>query len=316
MKNNNLISVIIPTYKGEKSIKLLCDEIIQKFNFIKLEIIIIDDNSPDNTKQICLDMIDHSHDNVLYIKLTKNFGEHNAVFAGLKYCKGDWAIIIDDDFQNPISEAVKLTDYALQNSYDVIYSNYKKKKHNIFRNLGSKFNDISASIFLKKPKNLYLSSFKIVKKNIVEKILNYNGPSPYIDGLILSITSNISYIEVEHHERDIRFGKSNYNIAKLLKLYIDVISSFSTRPLRICSIFGLIITIFSIIFGIIIIFEKIFYPNLTSGYPSVMIAIIFFSGIQLIFLGLIGEYIGKILKNVNNNKPYYIELIKKRNEKN
>ena len=131
MKNNNLISVIIPTYKGEKSIKLLCDEIVKKFNFINLEIIIIDDNSPDNTKQICLDMIDRSHDNILYIKLTKNFGEHNAVFAGLKYCKGDWAIIIDDDFQNPISEAVKLTDYALKNNYDVIYSNYKKKKHNI-----------------------------------------------------------------------------------------------------------------------------------------------------------------------------------------
>ena len=170
MKNNNLISVIIPTYKGEKSIKLLCDEIVKKFNFINLEIIIVDDNSPDNTKQICLDMIDRSHDNILYIKLTKNFGEHNAVFAGLKYCKGDWAIIIDDDFQNPISEAVKLTDYALKNSYDVIYSNYKKKKHNIFRNLGSKLNDISASIFLKKPKNLYLSSFKIVKKNVIEKI--------------------------------------------------------------------------------------------------------------------------------------------------
>jgi glycosyltransferase involved in cell wall biosynthesis len=316
MKNNNIISIIIPTYKGEKSIKLLCDEIIKKFNFTNFEIVIVDDNSPDNTKQICLDMIDQYHDDILYIKLTKNFGEHNAVFAGLKYCKGDWAIIIDDDFQNPISEAVKLTNYALQNSYDIIYSNYKSKKHSIFRNFASKLNDISASIFLKKPKNLYLSSFKIIKKNIIEKILQYNGPSPYIDGLILSVTSNISYIDTEHHERDVKFGKSSYNIVKLLKLYIDVISSFSTRPLRICSIIGLITTIIAVIFGIIIIFEKIYHPNLPSGYPSLIVAIIFFSGIQLIFLGLIGEYIGKILKNVNNNKPYYIELIKKNNNKN
>lgn len=316
MKNNNIISVIIPTFRGEKSIKLLCDEIIKKLNFVNIEIVIIDDHSPDNTKQICFDMIDQYNEDILYIKLTKNFGEHNAVFAGLKYCKGDWAIIIDDDFQNPISEAEKLINYALKNSYDVIYSNYIKKKHNIFRNLASKLNNISASIFLKKPKNLYLSSFKIIKKNIIEKILQYNGPSPYIDGLILSITSNISYIEIEHHKRDAKFGKSNYNIIKLLKLYIDIISSFSTRPLRVCSIIGLIATIIGVIFGFIIIFEKIYHPNLPSGYPSVIIAVIFFSGIQLVFLGLIGEYIGKILKNVNNSKPYYIELIKKNNEKN
>jgi len=313
---NNIISVIIPTFRGEKSIKLLCDEIIKKFNFTDLEIVIVDDNSPDNTKQICLNMIDQYHNDILYIKLTKNFGEHNAVFAGLKYCKGDWAIIIDDDFQNPISEAVKLTNYALQNSYDIIYSNYKIKKHNILRNFASKLNDISASIFLKKPKNLYLSSFKIIKKNIIEKILQYNGPSPYIDGLILSVTSNISYLDVEHHEREVKFGKSNYNIAKLLKLYIDIISSFSTRPLRIFSIIGLITSIIGVILGFIIIYEKIYYKNLPSGYSSVIIAIIFFSGVQLMFLGLIGEYIGKILKNVNNDKPYYIDLIKRNNKKN
>lgn len=152
MKNNNIISVIIPTFRGEKSIKLLCDEIIKKLNFVNIEIVIIDDHSPDNTKQICFDMIDQYNEDILYIKLTKNFGEHNAVFAGLKYCKGDWAIIIDDDFQNPISEAEKLINYALKNSYDVIYSNYIKKKHNIFRNLASKLNNISASIFLKKTK--------------------------------------------------------------------------------------------------------------------------------------------------------------------
>jgi glycosyltransferase involved in cell wall biosynthesis len=312
MKNNNTISFIIPTFRGEKSIKLLCDEIIKKINFINLEIIIIDDHSPDNTKQICFDMIDQYHVDILYIRLAKNFGEHNAVFAGLKYCKGDWAIIIDDDFQNPISEAVKLINYALQNSYEVIYSKYRNKKHNIFRNFVSKLNDLSTIFFFKKPKNLYLSSFKIIKKRIIEEILQYNGPSPYIDGLILSITSNMTSIEIEHHERSERFGKSNYNAIKLLKLYIDIISSFSTRPLRICSIIGLIASIVGIIFAFIIIFEKIYDPNLPSGYSSVIIAIIFFSGIQLIFLGLIGEYIGKILKNVNNDKPYYIELIKKK----
>lgn len=307
-----LISIIIPTYKGERSIKLLCDEIIYKFKSFNIELIIINDNSPDNTHDICLDIVkNYSSSNITYIKLGKNFGEHNAVLAGLKKCSGDWALIIDDDFQNPINEAIKLLDYSLNNNYDVVYGNYILKKHSLIRNIISKINDISANIILEKPKNLYLSSFKTIKRTIIDQIILYNGPYPYIDGLILSTTSNISSLDVRHERRGIEYGKSGYNILKLLKLYSNLIGNFSTKPIHICSIIGIFITTISIFFAVYLIIDKIINPHIVPGYSSIAILIIFFSGIQLIFIGLIGEYVGKILKNVNNSKAYYIEFIKK-----
>jgi undecaprenyl-phosphate 4-deoxy-4-formamido-L-arabinose transferase len=310
--NNNLISIIIPTYKGEKSIELLCNEILYKFKSYNVELILINDNSPDNTHQICLDLIKtHSNSNITYIKLGKNFGEHNAVLAGLKNCSGDLALIMDDDFQNPTNEAIKLLDYSLKNNFDVVYGNYIEKKHSLIRNIISKVNNISANIILEKPKNLYLSSFKTIKRKIIDQITLYSGPYPYIDGLILSATSNISSLNVRHEERGIEYGKSGYNILKLFKLYSNLIGNFSTKPIHICSITGVFITILSVLFAIYLIIDKIVNPNITPGYSSIVILIIFFSGIQLIFIGLIGEYVGKILKNVNNSKAYYIELIKR-----
>ena len=124
-----------------------------------------------------------------------NVGEHNAIMAGLRYVEGDWALIMDDDFQNPPKEGLKLINFALENNYDIVYGDYEIKRHNIFRNLISKINDITANYLLKKPKGLYLSSFKCIKKKLLKNIILYKGPFPYIDGLVLSLTSNIGSLK-------------------------------------------------------------------------------------------------------------------------
>ena len=308
VESNNLVSIVIPAFRAEHSIYRLVKEILNVFSNFKIEIVVVNDCSPDKTHEECLKLIKEYSKELTYIKLSKNVGEHNAVMAGLKHSNGEWMIIMDDDFQHPPDEVLKLFNYSSNNKFDVVYGCFRKKKYNFFRNLVSKINDISANYILNKPKGLYLSSFKCIKKNIVTKIINYDGPYPYIDGLILSITSNIGSFKTDHAEREI--GKSGYSLSKLLKLYGNLVTNFSTVPIHICSILGIIIAFISGLLAIVTILEKIYNPSIPLGYSAIFIAIIFFSGIQLIFLGLIGEYIGKILKNVNKEPQYSIEYIK------
>jgi len=312
--SKNLMSIVIPAYKAEHSIFPLCKEILKVFNNFNMEIVVVNDCSPDKTHDECLKLVKEYTKEISYIKLGKNVGEHNAVMAGLKHAHGEWVVVMDDDFQNPPGEALKLLTYALNNKFDVVYGDYRKKKHNILRNTMSKINDISANYILGKPKGLYLSSFKCLKKNIIKKITSYDGPYPYIDGLLLSVTTNVGSIETFHDKREI--GKSGYSFSKLLRLYGNLATNFSTVPIHFFSIIGLVIAICSGLWAIVTITAKISDPSLPLGYSSIFIAIIFFSGIQLIFLGLLGEYIGKVLKNVNKEPQYSIEYIKLHDSKN
>ena len=241
--------------------------------------------------------------------LSKNFGEHSATMAGLRHTEGNLIVIMDDDGQNPPEEAYKLAEFSLKSEYDVIFTKYQIKKDSFIRNLMSKIANISAQIILKKPTEIYFSSFKAIKRNIVDEIIKYEGAFPYIDGLILSITSNIGSFEVIHKER--KQGKSSYNIYKLAKHYSNLIINFSTIPIHLFSVLGLIITIISFLVIIAIVIEKMINPNVPIGYSTLISVLIFFSGVQLLFLGVIGEYVGKILKNVNKENQYNINFIKK-----
>lgn len=209
-KNKNfLISIVIPVYNSEKSIKSLVGLLIKKIEpKFDLEIILVNDCSTDNSEKICISLFNKYKNIVRFYSLAKNVGEHNAVMAGLNKAKGDYVVIMDDDFQNPVSEVIKLISYAARSSFDVVYTYYENKKHSIFRNLGSRFNDKVANIMLKKPKDLYLSSFKILNRFIVNEITKYKLPFPYIDGLILRATSHIGKLKVGHRER--KAGKSGY----------------------------------------------------------------------------------------------------------
>ena len=312
MKNDNLISIIIPTYKGEKSISELVEELVNVFNEYKIEVVIVNDCSPDNlTHNICLELCSKFSDKITYIKFSKNFGEHNAIMAGLRNCEGDIAIIVDDNQIIP-SEVVKLAEYTLKNKFDVVFSKYTEKKDSLLRNLMSKIANISAELFLKKPKNIYFSSFKAIKKDLIDQVTKYKGPFPYIDGLILSASSNLGSFEVTHSSR--KRGQSSYTLGKLARHYANLITNFSTVPIHIFSMIGLFLTIVSFLFILSIFIEKIFNPNLPLGYSTIISVIFFFSGVQMLFLGLIGEYVGKILKNVNKEDQYIINYIKKKNK--
>lgn len=306
----NLISIIIPTYNSSETLPKLVKELIFIFVKFKIEIVIVNDFSSDTTHEQCVSLLEKYSDKITYLKFSKNYGEQSAVMAGLKYCEGDLVIIMDDDYQNPPSEALNLLEYSLKNNYDVVYTKYQIKRDSYFRNLISKIANFTAEFLLKKPSSIYFSSFKLIKRNIVNEIIKYTGPFPYIDGLILSITHNVGSFEARHDQR--MSGKSGYNLYKLMKHYGNLITNFSTLPIHFFSILGLIITVLSIFFIISVVIEKIMNPSIPQGYSTILTAVFFFAGLQLLFLGLIGEYIGKILKNVNRENQYNISFFKKK----
>ena len=298
------VTICIPVYNGALTIAALVQEVVKELTpHYKIEIVLVNDYSRDNSDAVCKELA-RSNSFVKYISLRKNFGEHNAVMCALNYATLDYAVIIDDDFQNPPREIRALVEEA-RKGYDVVYSAFREKQHGKFRNLGSRFNDRLATWLLEKPADLYLSSFKAIHGDVVKRIILYKGPSPYIDGLILRETRNISSVVVQHDAR--KEGESNYTLGKLVALWLNMFINFSLMPLRLFSLFGVFVILFSFLAAVIFIIQKLFDPTSQMGWTSVMVSILFFSGVQIVFLGMIGEYIGKTYLHASGTPQWAVK---------
>jgi len=230
--------------------------------------------------------------------------------AGFNYANGEYIITMDDDLQNPPEEIMRLVR-KIEEGYDVVYAKYASKKHSAARNLGSKINDIMAKVMVNKPEDIYFTSFRIIRRYVVDEIIKYKGPYCYVDGLILRITTNLSSVEVTHLERKV--GKSNYNLIKLVKLWMNGFTSFSVLPLRVATFSGFIMSFIGFISIIILIIQK-FTSDIELGWTSIMVSVIFFSGIQLISVGLLGEYMGRTFLSINNTPQYIVKEIVSRQD--
>ncbi len=299
------ITIVIPVYRGAKSIGPLVHRLVDILGRgpDRLQIVLVNDGSPDNSHEVCLDLHAEFPDIVTYLKLARNFGEHRAVMAGLNHAQGDYVVIMDDDFQNPPEEVARLIDHAVKHNYDIVYTYYQKKHHHWFRNLGSKLNDIVANFMLGKPRGLYLSSFKCLNRFLVKEIIKYSAPYPYIDGLALRATQNIGTIQVRHEPR--REGQSNYTFRKLVSLWLSMFVNFSVMPLRVSTIMGLIFSALGFLMSLVVVIEWLVSPDRQPGWPSVIVSVVLFSGVQLIMLGLLGEYLGRLFLT-NNQTPQFV----------
>ena len=248
---------------------------------------------------------------VTVLNLAKNAGQHNAIMAGLNYAKGDILIGMDDDMQTHPSQLPYLFE-ELEKGYDIVYGYYPEKKHSAFRNFGSWVNYISVRILIGKPKELKTSSYWVARKFVRDSVIEYQAPYAYIQGLFLRTTRNISCIPIQHFQRE--EGESNYTFKRLLKLWSNIIG-FSITPLRLTEYCGFGLSLLSIIAAVVVLIRKILNPAMALGWPSLMIVICFFSGIQLMFLGLIGEYIGRMFLGLNRQPQYVIrEVIRQESE--
>ena len=304
------LSIVIPVYNSEKTIEEVVNEIeiaVSKLSSkYDLEIILVNDYSKDNSLQVCKNICQHKSF-VKLISFSKNFGQHNALMAGIKIASGDYIISMDDDLQTPPDEMSKLIDELERNNYDVVFAKYKTENKSIFRIFGGFVNDLMANALVEKPKSITINSYFIMKKYIADEIIKYGHAYPYMGGLIFRVTQNVGNILIEHRDRKI--GKSNYTLKKLLQLWFNGFTSFSVKPLRISSVFGLFFSITGFVYLLIIIIRKIINPGIPAGWTSIMAAIIFFGGIQLLSIGLLGEYIGRVFLSINKKPQYVVKEI-------
>lgn len=301
------LSVVIPVYNGVESIEKVTHELFKSLsNHMALQLIYVNDCSVDASWEKLVELQKMYPESIVAINLARNFGEHNAVMAGYHFCDGDYIVNIDDDFQNPPTEILKLL-HKIQEGYDVVYSHYPKKQHPFFRNLGSLINDKVANIMLKKPTGLYLSSFRMISASLLKQIIQYTGPYPYIDGLILRTTSKIGKVDVKHLPR--KEGKSNYTLVKLLRLWSHAFFNFSLTPLRAAIGLGIGFSLIGFIGAFFFIIEKVLYPETQIGWASLIVSIFILSGIQLFMMGVIGEYVGRIFLSQNKTPQFVIHQI-------
>ena len=299
-----MYSFIIPCYKSKETIGSVCNDIVDVMtNVIKqdYEIICINDFPFDNTSNT-LRKIATSNKNIKVIELSKNFGQHNAIMAGLKESKGDYIVCLDDDGQTSPHELPKLI--AEIDKYDVVFAKYDSKKHNMFRNFGSYINDRMACILIGKPKDLYISSYFIAKRFVIDEICTYTKPYTYMSGLLLRTTGFVGNVIVEHKSREI--GESNYNLKGLLSLWLNGFTAFSILPLRLATMLGGIVSFLGFIMTIYSMVNYIIRPNVPMGWTSTIAVISFIGGIILLVLGMIGEYIGRIYLSINKMPQYVI----------
>jgi len=302
------VTIVIPVYNGAETVPELVEDLIRTFlPEFSLEIILVNDYSQDESHDVCLAVRDSHPDLVTYISLSRNFGEHNAVMAGLHHATGNFVVTMDDDGQNPPSEATELVREAVRGRFDVVYSKYISKKHSLLRNLGSWFNDKVATFMLRKPSNLYLCSFRVLSRFLVDEIIKYDLPYPYVDGLVLRSTANIGTLPTRHNERVT--GQSGYTWRKLLRLWLNMFTNFSILPLRIASAIGFGFASIGLCVGTYTMYERLQNPDLPVGWATIAVLTSILGGVQLMALGVVGEYLGRLFLGANRQPQFIVRHI-------
>ncbi len=296
------ISVVIPVYRSQDCLEELVKRLTDVLNKLgkTYEIVLVNDCSPDNSWEKIVELCG-IYDSIKGINLRRNFGQDCAIMAGLNNSSGKFIVIMDDDLQHDPADIPKLIN-GLE-GYDVCYALFKSKKQSWFKNFGSWFNGKVAEIVIKKPKEIYLSPFKVIKREVVDEIIKYDGPYPYIDGLIFRVTRKITQVEVEHHKRFA--GKGNYNIIKSIRVWMRLATNFSVFPLRVASVLGLVSSIFSFLFAIYLVILYLIGIHGPLGWASLIVTVLFIGGVQLIAVGTVGEYVGRLFI-YNSKEPQFI----------
>jgi glycosyltransferase involved in cell wall biosynthesis len=299
------LSIVVPVYRSAtilpKLVEQIHAEMIKEGLADRFELLLVNDASPDNSWQVVRSLA-RDHPFVRGISLRRNFGQHNAIMAGLNHVGGEFVVLMDDDLQHPphaIGDMVR----ALSEGYDVCYTNYVNRQHALWKKLGSMFNDLVATHMLGKPPGLYLSSFKGMRKEIATEIIRYDGPYAYVDGLILDVTRSITTIDIEHQAR--HEGEGNYNLRRSISLWMKMATSFSVLPLRIATYAGFVLAGLSFVMIVFILIQKMLHPELPRGWASLIATILFIGGIQTLCIGMIGEYLGRTYLKLNR-KPQFV----------
>ena len=299
------VSIVIPVYNGAATVGPLVDRLTARYaESYRLEIVLVNDGSADRSAEVCRELVRRYPGRVRFLNLSRNFGEHQALLAGLNRCSGDLVVTMEDDFQCPPEEVAKLIATLEAGGHDVVYGQFEVRHYSWSRKLGSWFNDRMASVLLGKPRDLYLSSFKCLNRFLVDEVCRYRGPFPYLDGLILRVTRSYGVVSCQHQPR--AEGASGYTLRKLIALWLNMFTNFSILPLRLAVIAGFSFALLGGLLSIAVVVEKLMIPETEVGWSSTVIIIMIFAGLQLMVLGMIGEYLGRIFLTSNQTPQFAV----------
>jgi glycosyltransferase involved in cell wall biosynthesis len=289
-------SIIIPVHNSSLTLKELHNRIVKTMSGYNYEVIFIDDGSIDNSWKIIKEI--QQDYPVKGYKLSKNYGQHNATMCGLINCKGNFAVTIDDDLQTPPEEIIKLINKINYTNSDIIYGINKNSDNNLIKSILKKILLFFTKIFFSKKREA--SSFRLINKNIIHNISQHRQSIVSIDEVILWYTANISNTDVEHKVR--KHGKSGYSILSIFSIAFNVFFSFYSFPLKFIVTIGFYTSLCSTLLGLFYLIKKIFFNVSIEGWTSLIVSILFSTGIIVFSLGIIGRYVLQILSN-QHEKP-------------
>lgn len=297
------ISIISPVYKAENMLQKLIDEIQKSMTVLDCtyEIILVDDRSPDNSWEV-MQEISAKFKEVISVRLSRNFGQHPAIIAGLSQAKGDWIVVMDCDLQDQPKEIIKLYNKTKE-GFEIVLARRENRKDGFLKKLSSLIFSKIYGFFTNTKYDNEIANFGIYHKKAIKSILTINDSIKFFPLFVSFIGYKSTSIVVEHAERD--SGSSSYNISKLISLAFNSIISFSNKPLKLFVKFGMMISLLSFFIGTYYIIEAFNNKIEVLGYTSIIVSIWFLSGIIITTIGVTGIYVGKIF-NQTKNRPVYI----------
>lgn len=307
-------SVVIPVYNSGEWMDELIAAIQKVMDTLdgKYEIVMVNDGSPKlDTWDIMLSMCE-KYKHLKMINLQYNSGQLNALLCAMKNSSGKYVITMDDDFQHSPDEIPKLVAKIKETNCDCVIANYAHKEHNVFRKLGSKFANFLSHKIYKKPKNITSNSFRIMKRDLAIALTSYRGKFPQIGPMIFSLTRNIDVVTIEHKER--KYGKSGYSVGHLISETMNIIINGSTFPIDFMAIFGFIVSGISFVIALVYFILYIVGSTTVPGFTAQILATSFFSGVITFSIGIVGKYIGKLVKESSGFPPYLEREIKQSKE--
>lgn len=308
MQNNIDFSVIVPVFNSQHTLVELFSRTAETFGRLNLsfEVIFVEDGGSDQSWEVIQQLKNQFTEQIIAVKLSKNYGQHNAIFCGMGFASGNFIITLDDDLQIPPEEIEKLILAYTEKESDLVYGYFKRKKHSFIRNIASRFVKKGAKKVLDAPGEG--SSFKMIKAELVKKILTHPQEFVFIDELLLWYTDDVAFCEVRHEKR--QSGKSGYSKLKLFRLFTNLVIYYTTVPLKMMTIVGFLTSFFAFGFAIYRIYRKMNF-NVPLGYTSIIVTILISTGILLFSMGILGEYLNRIYKVQNRKPPFSIRKILK-----
>lgn len=301
------VSVVVPVYNSAEILPELLHrlELVGKEHFAGFEVVLVNDASSDSSWETIVELAESSSA-VTGVDLRKNVGQDNAIMAGFHQVRGDVVVVMDDDLQHAPEDVPALVG-AVRDGADVAYARFRTKRQAAWKNAGSWLADRAAVWVLGKPPDVYMSPFKAIRREVVDELLRYDGPFPYVDGLIFTVTSRITEVEADHHPR--YAGQSNYDLRRSIRVWLKLVTSFSVAPLRLVTLLGGVISLLSLGMAAFFVVQTLVLERMPPGWPSLIVSVFFLGGVQLMGIGAIGEYVGRIFVTQNNRPQFTVRRV-------